>query len=165
MVPRNTRSTYVPGTYLVRSRLLYVWISKYQSVLFVLSRYHTYWCWYRIVLTLLELQSRFGDESLGIWVVCPHNGTAVLKRWIVLWHFHRIVVLLRRTGCASNVYQQCSPAMCTSGTYDVYTIPEIQYVNPTADMTLQNHFHLGSRNLLCWVFFLRFCGVLKSFVG
>ena len=29
--------------------------------------------------TLLELQSRFGDEPLGIRVDCPKNGTAVLK--------------------------------------------------------------------------------------
>ena len=29
--------------------------------------------------TLLGPQSRFGDKLLGIWVVCPQNGTAVLK--------------------------------------------------------------------------------------
>ena len=31
------------------------------------------------LLTLLEPQSRFGDKILGIWLVCPQNGTAVLK--------------------------------------------------------------------------------------
>ena len=30
-------------------------------------------------LTLLEPQSRFGDKLLGIRVVCPQNGTPVLK--------------------------------------------------------------------------------------
>ena len=30
-------------------------------------------------LTLLEPQSRFGDKPLKFQVVCPHNGTAVLK--------------------------------------------------------------------------------------
>ena len=56
-------------------------------------------------LTLLGLQSRYGDKLLWIWVVCPQNGTAVLKglrsstpppktgfikngiasRWIIQW--------------------------------------------------------------------------------
>ena len=31
------------------------------------------------MLTLLGPQPRFGDQLLGIWVVCPPNGTAVLK--------------------------------------------------------------------------------------
>ena len=31
------------------------------------------------VISLLELQSRFGDTPLKIQVVCPQNGTAVLK--------------------------------------------------------------------------------------
>ena len=30
-------------------------------------------------LTLLEPQSRVGDKPLNFQVVCPHNGTAVLK--------------------------------------------------------------------------------------
>ena len=30
-------------------------------------------------LTPLEPQSRFRDKLLEIWLVCPHNGTAVLK--------------------------------------------------------------------------------------
>ena len=30
-------------------------------------------------LTLLEPQSRFGDKPLKLQVVCPQNGTAVLK--------------------------------------------------------------------------------------
>ena len=30
-------------------------------------------------LTLLKLQSRFGDTLLGIRVICRQNGTAVLK--------------------------------------------------------------------------------------
>ena len=30
-------------------------------------------------LTLLEPQSRFGDQPLKLQVVCPQNGTAVLK--------------------------------------------------------------------------------------
>ena len=29
--------------------------------------------------TLLEPQSRFGDNPIKFQVVCPHNGTAVLK--------------------------------------------------------------------------------------
>ena len=31
------------------------------------------------VLALVRVQSRFGDKLLGIWLVCPQNGTAVLK--------------------------------------------------------------------------------------
>ena len=31
------------------------------------------------VFALLGLQSRFGEELLGMYVVCPHNGTAVLN--------------------------------------------------------------------------------------
>ena len=30
-------------------------------------------------LTPLGPQSRFGDKLLGLWMVCPQNGTAVLK--------------------------------------------------------------------------------------
>ena len=30
-------------------------------------------------LTLLELQSRFGDKPVKFGVICPQNGTAVLK--------------------------------------------------------------------------------------
>ena len=33
--------------------------------------------------TLLEQQSRFGNKLLAIGVVCPQNGTAVLKGLIV----------------------------------------------------------------------------------
>ena len=32
-----------------------------------------------LLLTLLGLQSRFGDKPLKSWVVCLQNGTAVLK--------------------------------------------------------------------------------------
>ena len=35
-------------------------------------------------LTLLEPQSRFGDKPIKFQVVCPQNGTAVLKRLTVL---------------------------------------------------------------------------------
>ena len=35
--------------------------------------------YYAGLLTPLEPQSRFGDKLLGIWVVCPQNGAAVLK--------------------------------------------------------------------------------------
>ena len=31
-------------------------------------------------LILLTLQSRFGDKSLKLQAVCPHNGTALLKQ-------------------------------------------------------------------------------------
>ena len=31
------------------------------------------------VLTLPRLESRFAEKTLGIRVVCPQNGTAVLK--------------------------------------------------------------------------------------
>ena len=37
-----------------------------------------------IYSTLLEPQSRFGDKSLNFQVVCPQNGTAVLKGLTVL---------------------------------------------------------------------------------
>ena len=38
------------------------------------------WLWsFRYSLTPLEPQSRFGDKLLENWVVCPPNGTAVLK--------------------------------------------------------------------------------------
>ena len=33
----------------------------------------------------LELQSRSGDKLLRIWVICPQNGTAVLK-WLRGYH-------------------------------------------------------------------------------
>ena len=32
-----------------------------------------------VFLTLLEPQSRFGDKPVKFQVVCPQNGTAVLK--------------------------------------------------------------------------------------
>ena len=35
-----------------------------------------------ITLTLLELQSHFGDKPLKFQGVCPQNGTAVLKEVI-----------------------------------------------------------------------------------
>ena len=35
------------------------------------------------VLLALHKQSRFGDKLPGIWLVCPQNGTAVLKGLIV----------------------------------------------------------------------------------
>ena len=34
---------------------------------------------YLPILTLLELQSHFGDRPLKFLVVCPENGTPVLK--------------------------------------------------------------------------------------
>ena len=34
---------------------------------------------YYLLLTLLEPQSRFGDKAVKFQVVCPQNGTAVLK--------------------------------------------------------------------------------------
>ena len=34
---------------------------------------------YQNVLTLLEPQSRFGDKPVKLEVICPQNGTAVLK--------------------------------------------------------------------------------------
>ena len=36
-------------------------------------------CENRELITLLEPQSRFGDQPLKFQVVCPQNGTAVLK--------------------------------------------------------------------------------------
>ena len=36
------------------------------------------------ILTLLELQSHFGDNPLKFQVVCPQIGTAVLKELTVL---------------------------------------------------------------------------------
>ena len=33
----------------------------------------------RCELILFGPQSRFGDKRLRIWLVCPHNGSAVLK--------------------------------------------------------------------------------------
>ena len=44
-------------------------------------------------LTLLEPQSRFGDKSLNFQVVCPQNGTAVLKG-LSSPHFHVTVSCL-----------------------------------------------------------------------
>ena len=35
--------------------------------------------WRQSYLTLLEPQSRIGDKPLNFHVVCPQNGTAVLK--------------------------------------------------------------------------------------
>ena len=32
-----------------------------------------------MLLTLLGLQSRFGDKPVKFGVICPQNGTAVLK--------------------------------------------------------------------------------------
>ena len=34
----------------------------------------------RLIFTLLVLQSCFGDEVVIIRLVCPENGTAILKR-------------------------------------------------------------------------------------
>ena len=63
------------------------------------------------VLTLLEPQSRFGDKLLESLVVCPHNGTAVLKGLTTLrtrlYHYHRYdqtgrVFSSRRTEIGSS---------------------------------------------------------------
>ena len=40
----------------------------------------------RAPLTFLEPQSRFGDKPLKLQVVCPQNGTAVLKGLMGRWH-------------------------------------------------------------------------------
>ena len=51
--------------------------------LFAAMQFHFFWnqfageAWSS--LTPLEPQSRFGDTLLEVWVVCPQNGTAVLK--------------------------------------------------------------------------------------
>ena len=37
------------------------------------------WCYGDIGLTLFGLQSRFGDKLLGIWLICPPNGAAILQ--------------------------------------------------------------------------------------
>ena len=39
------------------------------------------------VLTLLELQSHFGNKALKFQIVCPRNGTAVLKGVTPLYPF------------------------------------------------------------------------------
>ena len=45
--------------------------------------------WYEhACLTLLAPQSRFGDNSLGIRLVCPEIGTAVLKGLTAEAHAH-----------------------------------------------------------------------------
>ena len=41
--------------------------------------WRTVGCMYVLWLTLLGPRPRFGDKSLGIRMVCPHIGTAVLK--------------------------------------------------------------------------------------
>ena len=52
----------------------------------------------RLCLTPLEPQSRFGDKLLEHWVVCPQNGTAVLKGLIVViaGHFFAITITRNR---------------------------------------------------------------------
>ena len=45
-------------------------LSKYRMCVFAL---------HDPLLTPLEPQSRFGDKLFEVWVVCPQNGTAVLK--------------------------------------------------------------------------------------
>ena len=42
------------------------------------ERYYSYWL-IMSALTLLELQSHFGDKPLKFQVVCPQSGTPVLK--------------------------------------------------------------------------------------
>ena len=39
-----------------------------------------------LVLTLLELQAHFRDNPVKFQVLCPHNGTAVLKGIIEISH-------------------------------------------------------------------------------
>ena len=48
------------------------------------------------LLTLLELQSHFGDKPLKFQVICPQNGTAVLKGLISICVLHRITTTVVR---------------------------------------------------------------------
>ena len=75
-----------------------------------------------LTLTLLELQSRFGDNPVNFQVVCSQNGTAVLKglsqsdssqtkpeKWCALLlsfsgGIDRGCVSTRRASCSSGVH-------------------------------------------------------------
>ena len=47
-----------------------------------------------LLLTLLEAQSRFGDKPFKLQVVCPQNGTAVLKGLMLLYYLSYLSILL-----------------------------------------------------------------------
>ena len=51
--------------------------------------YVYWWSWVERTATPLEPQSRFGDKLLDIWMVCPQNGTAVLKG--LMWRQHTTI--------------------------------------------------------------------------
>ena len=48
----------------------------------------------RQILTLIGLESRFGDKLLRIRVLCPQNGTAVLKGLTKCGNVRSIMVLV-----------------------------------------------------------------------
>ena len=63
--------------------------------LFLLTMFWSDLLWYPVVcfpLTLLEPQSAFGDKPLNFQVVCPQNGTAVLKG--LIWEFQLYLIVL-----------------------------------------------------------------------
>ena len=59
-------------------------------------------------LTLLEPQSRFGDKPVNFQLVCPQNGTAVLKGLIL------IVALLEARGSGRRSAAAAAAAAATA---------------------------------------------------
>ena len=75
-------------------------------------------------LTPLETQSRFGDKLLEIRLVCPQNGTAVLKGLSATstWYVTCRSEMLRMSGtttncllCRSNLPWETYPAVDRAG--------------------------------------------------
>ena len=61
--------------------------TRLSFAVFVLLRRPAVLCATFYPLTLLEPQSRFGDNTLKFQVVCPQNGTAVLKGLTTSYRF------------------------------------------------------------------------------
>ena len=68
------------------------------------------------LLTLLVLQSRFGDKALRFQVVCPHNGTAVLLK---LQRRKSMMKKRRLLFCTANGH------CCVIGCHDTELVSEL----------------------------------------
>ena len=88
--------------------------------------------------TFLEPQSRFGDKTLNFQVVCPHNGTPVLKG-----------LSTRYQVGMNEAFYFCPLLWAPSSCHHVcvmYAIPRIVIPAPSTPLSIINHRHPSVHN-------------------
>ena len=75
--------------------------------------------------TLLKLQSRFGDKPLKFQVVCPQNGTALLKALMVVLIVAVVTVVVAKGGIDSN--SRSKGSLCRYLCIEIYPLTALTF--------------------------------------